>query len=83
MNLLFTEKLKESLDAANQNSVNRPYSERLQKIDWDTHADCAMRIKLRSIPKRKYRVVCFIYPEIPIHKIFPNLPSINFRLIKN
>ncbi|WP_061223241.1 hypothetical protein [Leptospira weilii] len=39
MNLLFTEKLKESLDAANQNSVNRPYSERLQKIDWDTHAD--------------------------------------------
>ncbi|RHX80782.1 molybdate metabolism regulator [Leptospira yasudae] len=36
---LFTEKLKELLNDANQNSVSRPYSERLQRIDWDTHAD--------------------------------------------
>ncbi|AVV79264.1 hypothetical protein [Leptospira santarosai] len=36
---LFTKKLKEFLDGADQNPVSLPYSERLQKIDWNTHAD--------------------------------------------
>ncbi|AXR68320.1 molybdate metabolism regulator [Leptospira mayottensis] len=36
---LFTEKLKESLDTANQNPVSRPYVERLQKTDWNTYVN--------------------------------------------